>query len=49
MAFKYQITNDIIFNAIIVLNESLYFTSTKVAKAHNIAPRTIQQRLQKIG
>lgn len=42
-------TEDVISNAITTLNKGFYFIFTKVAKAYNVAPCMVQQRLQEMG
>ena len=42
-------TEDAISDAITALNEGFYSTPTKAAKAYNVAPCTLQQRLQGMG
>ncbi len=49
MASTYQITESAIFDAITALNEGFYSTPTAAAKAYNVAPRTVQRRLQGMG
>ncbi len=49
MASTYQMTEDAICDAIIALNENFYSTPTEAAKAYNVAPRTVQQKLQEMG
>ncbi len=46
MAFTYQMTENAISDAISALNEGFYSTPTKAAKSYNVAPRTVQRRLQ---
>ena len=46
MASTYQMTEDAISDVITALNEGFYSTPTEAAKAYNVAPRTVQQRLQ---
>ena len=47
MASMYQMAEDAISNAIIALNKSFYSTPIEAAKAYNVTPRTVQQRLYK--
>lgn len=49
MASIYQITEDAISDAITTLNKRFYSTPTETVKVYNVAPCTIQQRLQEMG
>ena len=49
MASTYQMTENAISDAITALNEGFYSTPTKAAKAYNVAPRTVQRKLQGMG
>ena len=49
MASTYQMTENAISDAIIALSEGFYSTPTEAAKAYNVAPRTIQRRVQGMG
>lgn len=48
MASTYQIIEDAIFNAISVFNKEFYPIPIATAKAYNVTPCTIQQRVKKV-
>lgn len=49
MTSTYQMTEDAIYDAVIAFNEGFYPTPTAAAKAYNVAPRTVQRRVQGMG
>ena len=49
MTSTYQMTEDAIYDAVIAFNEGFYPTPTAAAKAYNVAPRTVQRRVHRMG
>lgn len=49
MTSTYQMTEDAISDTISAFNKGFYPTPTAAAKAYNIAPRTVQQRVKRMG